>query len=122
MKKLVLVLVLLFAVTGAYLFAQAADFSSLPTGSWLDSNYNGTWTFSAAGITIKCNKTGSSTTFTPSNIQGLKAVMSGFTAGINFSSSATGKSYSFFPATDGTMLLRIDREGLEPYSVTMQKR
>jgi len=123
MKKLVLVLVLFFAVTGAYLFAQSVDFSSLPSGSWLDHNYNGTWTFSAAGITIKCNKTGSSTTFTPNNIQDLKAVRSGLSAGISFSSSATGKTYAFYPnPADGTMGLAIDIAGRDQYQVTMKKQ
>ncbi|MCL2211901.1 MAG: hypothetical protein FWB95_08270 [Treponema sp.] len=124
MKKLALVLVLLLAVTGAtQLFAQGADFSSLPSGSWLDSNYNGTWTFSASGITIKCNATGASNTFTTSNIQSLRPVRSGLTAGISFASSTFGKTYNFYPnLTDGTILLTIDREGQSQYSVTMRKQ
>jgi len=121
MKRLFLVL--LFTVMGVCLFAQAADFSSLPSGSWLDHNYNGTWTFSATGITLKCNMTGSSSTFTTGNIQGLRSVMNGRSAGIQFSSSATGKTYTFIPIiADGTMRLTIDREGEPQYVVVMQKR
>jgi len=98
------------------------DFRSLPSGRWLDHNYNGTWTFSAIGITIKCNKTGSSTTFTPSNVQNLKTAANGLSTGITFSSSAAGKTYTFFPnLTDGTMRMIIDREGQEQYSVEMKK-
>jgi len=124
MKKLAFVLVLLLAVTGAaQLFAQSVDFSSLPSGSWLDKNWNGTWTFSASGITIKDNATGDSNTFTLNNIQDLKATRSGLTAGISFSSNTFGKTYSFFPnLTDGTMLLTIDREGKPQYSVRMDKQ
>ena len=122
MKRLALVLVLLLAVSGATLFAQAS-FSSLPSGSWLDTNFNGLWTFSAAGITIKCNETGASNTFTTSNIKGLTAVAVGMSAGIQFSSDTFGKRYTFAPnVTNGTMTLTIDRDGLPQYTVTMQKR
>lgn len=123
MKKL-LVLVLLFAVMGAVqLFAQ--DFSSLPTGSWTDrnANWNATWTFAATGITVKCNDTGVSNTFTTANIQDLKAVRAGFTPGISFSSAAFGKTYSFYPnTTDGTMLMSIVRENEDEYQVTMPRQ
>ena len=124
MKKLVLVFVLLFAVTGAaQLFAQAVDFSALPSGSWLDTTYNGTWTFSSSGITIKCNATGASNTFTTSNIQNLKAVRSGVTPGIGFGSSTFGKTYNFYPnLTDGTITLVIEREGQAQYSIKMNKQ
>ncbi|MCL2196523.1 MAG: hypothetical protein FWB77_02790 [Treponema sp.] len=123
MKKIVLVFVLLFAVTGAaQLFAQAADFSTLPSGSWLDTTYNGTWTFSSSGITIKCNATGASNTFTTRNIQDLKAVRSGASAGISFASSTFGKTYSFFPNVDGSITLVIDRTGQTQYSIKMNKQ
>ena len=120
MKKFILVL--FFALTGAYLFAQAADFSSLPSGSWLDSNYNATWTLSPSGITVKCEKNGSTATFSPGNIQGLKPASSGLSVGISFSSSTAGRTFSFLPSADGSMTLRIEKEGQEPYSVSMQKQ
>jgi len=123
MKKL-LVLVLLFAVMGAaQLFAQ--DFSSLPAGSWDDrnANWDGTWTFSATGVTIRDNATGQSTTFTTANIQDLKAVRAGMQAGISFASATLGKTFSFFPnLTDGTMLLIIVRPNEDEYRVSMPKR
>ena len=122
MKKLVLVLVLLFAATA--LFAQAADvLSSLPSGSWLDHNFNGTWTFSASGISIRDNATGQVTTFNLSNMENLRAVRSGLMPGVGFSNASVGKSFSFYPnLADGTMNLSIERAGQATYTVVMQKQ
>jgi len=120
MKRLGLVLVLLLAVGAVQLFAQ--DFSSLPAGSWIDTNYNGTWTFSATGISITDNASGRVTTFTTSNIQNLRAVRTGLAAGISFASSAHGKTYNFFPnAAEGTMTLTIDRQDQPQYSIVMRR-
>jgi len=119
MKKFILVL--FFALMGACLFAQAANFSSLPSGSWLDSNYNVTWTISASGITVKSDKPDSSVTFTPGDIQGLKPIMSGVFPGVQFSSSTAERTFTFVPSATGTMQLIIEKEGQEKYTVVMQK-
>lgn len=122
MKKLVLVLVLLMAVGAVQLFAQDV-MASLPTGSWIDTNYNGTWTFAATGITIRCNTTGATYTFNTGNVQELAAARSGLSAGITFRSQARGKTYTFFPnLTDNTMRLLIDRPNEEQYVVTMRQQ
>jgi len=124
MKKLALVLVLLLAVSGATLFAQA-NFSALPSGSWADKNENwdATWTFSSSGITVRDNQGGGSYTYNLGNIEGLKAVQSGMSAGIQFSSTDNGRTITFYPnVTNGTMAMTIERSGLSAYRVTMNKQ
>ena len=126
MKKLALVLILLLAVSGATLFAQAVSLSSLPSGSWVDKNENwdGTWTFSSTGITIRDNQTGTVTgTYNLGNMQNLKAVTSGATAGISFYSADNGKTFAFYAnPVGGSMVLTIDREGQAQYRATMPKQ
>lgn len=122
MKKMILVLVLLFAAAALY----AQDFSSLPSGSWNDNNspkWNGTWTFSASGITIKDNDGGGSVTFTTRNVKDIKAARIGSSAGISFSSDDTGKTYRFAPnLTDGTMTIQITKDDGETYEKKMTKQ
>jgi len=121
MKRFALVLVLLLAVGAVQLFAQDV-FGSLPTGSWNDTNYNGTWTIAATGISIRCNATGTVTNFTTSNVQELSASRSGGAVGVTFRSQTHGKTYSFFPnVADGSMRLIIDRPNEEQYVVTMRR-
>lgn len=50
MKKLILVLVVLFSV--ATLSAQSPDLSALPKGKWLDANWNAVWEIGADSIRI----------------------------------------------------------------------
>jgi len=120
MKKLVLVLVLLLA--SAALFAQTVDLSALPTGRWLDHNFDAIWEFGASGIKLSTPTDGDIFTFTTGNIQNLRAVRSGVSAGIGFSCNATGRTYSFIPnLADGSMTMSIERDGLPNYQVVMQR-
>jgi len=119
MKKLIFVLVLLFAATG--LFAQ--DFSALPTGRWLDHNFDAIWEFSANGIKLSTAADGDIFTFTTRNIQNLRPSRSGTLAGIAFSCEATGRSYTFLiNVTNNVMTMNIEREGRPNYQVQMQKQ
>jgi len=54
MKKVVFLLVILLAVTGA-MFAQSAEgiFAAIPSASYTKSDDNATWTFAATGLTIR---------------------------------------------------------------------
>jgi len=119
MKKLVLLAVFLLAATAV--FAQA-DLSSLPSGAWVDANWNATWTFGATGIVLSTPADGTIYTFTTRNIRDLKAVGSGLSVGVAFSCDGTGRTYTFLPRTDGTMVMQIDRAGQTKYEVTMQKK
>ncbi|MCL2252638.1 MAG: hypothetical protein FWC12_12100 [Treponema sp.] len=119
MKKLIIVLVLLFAATA--LFAQ--DFSALPSGRWLDHNFNAIWEFSAAGIKLSTAADGDIFTFTTRNIQNLRPARSGTQAGISFACEATGRSYTFvINITNNVMTMTIQRDGLPEYQVQMQKQ
>jgi len=119
MKKLLLVLVLLFATTA--LFAQA-DLSKLPSGTWLDPNYDASWNFSGSGIKLSTPTDGDIYTFTTRNIQDLKAVTSGTSAGVSFRCDATERTYTFLPSLDGTITMKIDRDGKATYEIKMKKQ
>jgi len=58
-----------------------------------------------------------------SNMQNLKAVTSGATAGISFYSADNGRTFAFYAnPVGGAMSLTIDREGQSQYRATMQKQ
>jgi len=61
MKKVVFLLVIFVAVTGA-MFAQSAEsiFAAIPSASYTKSDDNAVWTFAATGLTIR-NSEGSIT-------------------------------------------------------------
>jgi len=124
MKKLIIVLILLFAATA--LFAQSINLGQFPVGKWLDSNYNAIWEFSSNNIRILDSKTGQVYFDFDGQIQDFKAGASGALPPqpvISFSSSATGKAYSFKTTLpSGDLLLEIDRPNLPKYSVLMKKQ
>jgi len=119
MKKLIIVLILLFAATMA--FAQI-NLGTFPVGKWTDANYDATWEFTSNNIKVTDNKTGESFNFS-GKVQDFKVVVDGRQPGITFSSDAAGRSYSFkaaLPATD--VVMEIERPGLPKYTVTMKKQ
>jgi len=122
MKKLIVVFVLLFAATT--IFAQSIDMGSFPTGTWLDHNYNATWTFAATGITLKTTDGTFTYSFNSRNMEGFRLSMSGVQPSITFSCDAVGRTYVFraaLPATD--LVMEIDNKALtSKYSVTMKKQ
>jgi len=124
MKKLIIVLILLFAATAV--FAQSINLGQFPVGKWLDSNYNAIWEFSSNNVKIVDSKTGEVYFEFAGQIQDFKVGASGGLPPqpvVSFSCSATGRAYSFkttLPSTD--LILEIDRPNLPKYSVTMKKQ
>ena len=82
MKKVVFLLVILLAVTGA-MFAQSAEsiLGAIPAASYTKSDDKATWTFAATGITIR--DSGGSITIPARDLKDL-APLSGSTPGISF--------------------------------------
>jgi len=122
MKKVIIVLVLLFAATA--LFASPINLESFPTGRWIDANYDAIWEFSATNIRILCSNTGIvHFDFAANTIQNFRAIMSGGQPGISFSCPEAGRTYRIVAALPNTHLtLQIDRPGLAQYSVQIQRQ
>ena len=122
MKKIIIVLFLLFAAT--VVFAQAIDLGAFPAGKWVDSKYNATWEFSKNSIKVTDNKTGESFNFA-GQIQNLKLVDGGRSGvGLTFSSSAAGRDYTVTPAAPPSLDLTmvIKRAGLPDATLTLKKQ
>ncbi|WP_461255963.1 hypothetical protein [Treponema sp. R80B11-R83G3] len=122
MKKLIIVLVLLFAA--AALFGQAVQIGSFPPGKWLDSNYDAIWEFSATNIRILDSKTGDELySFSNKTIQNFQVTPDGRQTGMTFACPDAGRTYSFKAAgTNGDVVMEIDRDGKPKYTVTMKKQ
>ena len=121
MKKLVFVLILLFAATA--LFAQSVDLEKFPKGRWLDANWDAIWEISATGIKLTTTDGTFTYTFNNGNMQGFKFTMSGIQPAVTFSCADTERTYLFraaLPATD--VVMEIERSGKPKYSVTMKKQ
>jgi len=123
MKKLIIVLVLLFAA--AALFGQSIKIGAFPAGKWLDANYDAIWEFSANGIRILDSKTGDvAWDFAGKTIQGFDVNLEGRQIGIKFTCPDAGRSYSFKTPSngEGDIVMDIERDGLPKYTVTMKKQ
>jgi len=122
MKKLIIVLVLLFAA--AALFGQAIKIGTFPSGKWLDSNYDAIWEFSNDnGIRILDSKTGDiAWDFAGKTINDFKITMDGSQPVITFSCTEADRSYYFKPALSGNVTMEIERPNLPKYSVSMKKQ
>ena len=119
MKKLIIVLVLLLAA--AALFGQ--DMGKFPAGKWLDPNWDAIWEFSGGGVKITDSKTGELYFDFGGKLQGLKASLDGMKPVVTFSSSDTGKTYSFkYSPSSNDVELTIDREGKPKYTVNMKQQ
>jgi len=119
MKKLVIVLVLLFAATALFAQINLGDF---PVGKWLDANYSATWSFTSNNITIDSPEYGS-WTFAGKTIQDFRVFMSGMSPSLSFSCPEAGRSYVFkVNPTNASIDLEITRSGLPVYAVNMRKQ
>jgi hypothetical protein len=137
MKKLIIVLVLLFAATalfgqiGALPTAPSApavggkiNLGNFPAGKWLDSNYDAIWELSSNNLRILDSNSGNVYwDFSDLTIQNFKVGVDGLNPVISFSCPEAGRSYSFkaTPA-DGSLTLTIERSDQPKYTVTMKKQ
>jgi len=114
MKKVVFLLVILIAVTGA-MFAQSAEsiFSAIPAASYTKSDDGSTWTFAATGLTIR--DAGGSITIPVRDMRDLKAVTEGGGAGFSFGydTAVYKRTYRVIsnPLT-GAVTVAITRDGV----------
>jgi len=83
MKKVVFLLVIFMAVTGA-MFAQSAEsiFGAIPAASYTKSDDNAVWTFAATGLTIR--DANGSITIPVRDMKNLAAVSDGGAPGCAF--------------------------------------
>jgi len=122
MKKLVVLLVVFFAVMS--LSADPIQLGTFPVGKWLDSNWDAVWEFSSDNIRI-LGKDGSVLfNFAGKSIQNFKVFLEGVQPGISFNCPEAGRSYRFLKAAgiNTDVIMEIDRPDLPKYSVTMKKQ
>jgi len=137
MKKLIIVLVLLFAATA--LFGQIGALPSaapsvpaggkislgnFPAGKWLDPNYDAIWEFSSNNIRILDSNSGSVYwDYSDLTIQNFKLSTEGLNPVISFSCPEAGRSYSFkVTLSDASLTMTIERSDQPKYTVTMKKQ
>jgi len=122
MKKLIVVLVLLFALSAVTVFAQSSILGAFPAGKWLDSNYDAVWEFAATGIRILDLNGNVLYSFTGLTISDLSAFMEGINPGLAFSYAAAGRSYRFAVLLSGNLRMEITRPNLPVYTVELRKQ
>ncbi|WP_461246921.1 hypothetical protein [Treponema sp. R6D11] len=122
MKKLLIVLVLLFAAT--VVFGQTIKLGTFPVGKWLDPNWDAVWEFSSNNIRILSSTDGSVLyDFSSKTIQNFKVFVDGVQPGISFTCPEAERSYSFkasLPKTD--VVMDIERSDQPKYNLTMKKQ
>jgi hypothetical protein len=121
MKKLILVLVVLFAAVSLY--ADPIQLGSFPVGQWVDSNYDAVWDFASDNIRILSTSGAVLYNFSGKTINDFRVFMDGTSPGISFTCPESGRTYRFTkPLTNTDVVLQIDRTNMPNYSVTMKKK
>ena len=124
MKKLVLVLVVLLAVSGAVFAQNVSDIlSAIPAASYAHPSDGTVWVFAATGITIQ-EKGRAVATISTSEMKDLRAIAAGGAGfAFNFKTDLYDRSYQFvYDATNGALRRTIDRSGLAQDVVTLQRQ
>ena len=92
MKKVVFLLVILLAVTGAmFAQSQASILAAIPAAAYTKSDDNATWTFGATGISIR--DANGSITIPIGDMRNLAAVTDGGAAGFAFDTEENKRTY-----------------------------
>jgi len=125
MKKVVLLLVIFLAVTGAALFAQDAStiLGVIPAATYAHPTDGSTWTFAATGITVR-GKDGVCE-IPASQMKGIASAAEGLTSpGFTFSfdTGLFNRTYRFNLNADGTLKRTIDRAGMPQDVVTLTRQ
>jgi len=123
MKKVVFLLVIFMAVTGA-MFAQSAEgiFAAIPAAAYTKSDDNAVWTFAATGLTIR-NSEGS-ITIPVRDMRDLAAASEGANPGFTFAYD-TAENKRTYRATvngrTGDVTLTITKNGTPLPAATLKK-
>jgi len=122
MKKIIIVLILLFAAT--VIFANPINLGNFPVGRWLDSNYDAIWDFSTNNIRILDSNSGAVLwDFSTKTVNDFRVFMSGTNPGISFSCPEAGRTYRFTIAPSTAVItMTIDRPELAQYTVQMRRQ
>ena len=123
MKKVVFLLVIFMAVTGA-MFAQSAEsiLGAVPAASYTKSDDNAVWTFAASGITIR-DRNGS-ITISVREMRDLTTITERGAAGFSFAfdTDTYKRTYKILAnPLEGTVSLTITRDGKLLDPVTLRK-
>jgi len=124
MKKVVFLLVIFMAVTGA-MFAQSAEgiWSAIPASAYTKSDDNAVWTFAATGLTIRDN--GGSITIPIRDMKNLEAVSDGGAPGCSFAYDTAENKRTYrlvLNPRDGTVRLTVVKNGVSLPVATLTKR
>jgi len=114
MKKILFLLVIFMAVTGA-MFAQSAEsiFAAIPAAAYTKSDDGSTWIFAVTGLTIR---DGSGSRAIPiRDMRDLKAVTDGGSTGFSFSYDTAAYKRTYRVVTNpmtGALTVTIIRDGV----------
>jgi len=121
MKKLIVVLVFLFAATA--LFGQSIQVPDVMIGKWLDHNYDAVWDFSTTNIRILSTSGEVIFDFRGRTIKNFAPLLENGVPGVTFSCDESARTYRFLkPVLNTDLILEIDRTNLPRYNVTMKKQ
>jgi len=121
MKKIVLVLVLVF--TAASLFAAPIPLGEFPTGRWLDNNYDAIWEFTYNNIRIVSPSGFVYYDFSAKTVENFRFSYDGDNPRITFSCPEAGRTYRFtIIRPENNALMDIDRPNQERYTVNMRRQ
>jgi len=113
MKKVVFLLVILLAVTGAmFAQSQASILGAVPAAAYTKSDDNATWTFGATGISIR--DANGSITIPIGDMRNLAAVSDGGAAGFAFAFDTEENKRTYriiFNGMTGDVRLTIVKNG-----------
>jgi len=124
MKKVVFLLVIFMAVTGA-MFAQSAEsiFGAIPTAEYTKGDDNAVWTFGATGLTIR-NSEGS-ITIPIRNMRDLAAASDSDGAGLTFAfdTEENRRTYKIISnPLNRTVFITITKNGVTLPKTTLTRR
>ena len=120
MKKLIVVLLMLFVASAVFAEIQLGTF---PIGQWLDPNYNAVWDFATNNIRILDTNGKVLYNFSDKTINDFRIFLDGLQPGISFSCPEAERSYRFIkPLSNSDVILEIDRRDQVRYTVHMPKQ
>ena len=121
MKKLIVILVLLFAVSTVTVFAQSISIPAANVGKWLDPNWDAIWDLSTNNIRI-LDLDGSVIYNFSGMIQNWGVSMDGINPVVSFACQDVGKSYRFTFLLNGNWRMEITRPNEPLYTVELLKQ